>query len=130
VGRTIGRERCRRHGFTVKLIAPQFVKPYVKSNKNDANDAEAICEAMSRPNMRFVAVKSVAQQDLQAARRVRAELSNQRKAKANHRDGAGGDNRRCEAIHQRPSDGGIDRINAKAKQLRGKRAFAMHQQTR
>ena len=41
----------------VRLIAPQFVKPYVKSNKNDANDAEAICEAMSRPNMRFVAVK-------------------------------------------------------------------------
>ncbi len=43
--------------YRVKLIAPQFVKPYVKSNKNDANDAEAICEAMSRPNMRFVAVK-------------------------------------------------------------------------
>jgi transposase len=41
------------------LIPPQFVKPYVKSNKNDANDAEAICEAMSRPNMHFVPVKSV-----------------------------------------------------------------------
>ena len=38
----------------MRLIAPQFVKPYVKSNKNDADDAEAICEAMSRPNMRFV----------------------------------------------------------------------------
>jgi len=50
-------------GYAVKLIAPQFVKPYVKSNKNDANDAEAICEAMSRPNMRFVSIKSVAQQD-------------------------------------------------------------------
>lgn len=40
-------------GHTVKLMAPQFVKPYVKSNKNNANDAEAICEAVTRPNMRF-----------------------------------------------------------------------------
>ena len=48
-------------GFNVKLIAPQFVKPYVKGNKNDANDAEAICEAMSRPTMRFVTVKTVEQ---------------------------------------------------------------------
>ena len=40
------------HGFVVKLIAPQFVKPYVKSNKNDLQDAEAICEAMSRPAIR------------------------------------------------------------------------------
>lgn len=70
-------------GFTVRLIPPQFVKPYVKSNKNDANDAEAICEAMSRPNMRFVAVKSIAQQDLQATHRIRAELMRQRTAKAN-----------------------------------------------
>jgi transposase len=65
------------------LIAPQFVKPYVKSNKNDANDAEAICEAMSRPNMRFVTVKSVAQQDIQATHRIRAEVMTQRTAKAN-----------------------------------------------
>jgi len=75
--------RLQAHGYEVRLIAPQFVKPYVKSNKNDANDAEAICEAMSRPNMRFVSVKTVAQQDLQAVHRVRFELSNQRKAKAN-----------------------------------------------
>ena len=53
-------------GYKVKLIAPQFVKPYVKSNKNDATDAEAICEAMSRPTMRFVEVKTVEQQDIQA----------------------------------------------------------------
>ena len=46
--------RLQAHGFKVRLVAPQFVKPYVKSNKNDANDAEAICEAMSRPHMRFV----------------------------------------------------------------------------
>lgn len=70
-------------GFTVKLIAPQFVKPYVKSNKNDANDAEAICEAMSRPSMRFVAVKTVEQQDIQAVHRVRSGLMDQRKAKSN-----------------------------------------------
>ena len=53
-----GRE-LQKMGYKVKLVAAQFVKPYVKSNKNDAVDAEAICEAMSRPNMRFVAVKSV-----------------------------------------------------------------------
>lgn len=92
-GCEIGMEACggahhwarllQQHGFTVKLIAPQFVKPYVKSNKNDANDAEAICEAMSRPSMRFVAVKSVKQQDLQAVHRIRAELCSQRAAKAN-----------------------------------------------
>jgi transposase len=70
-------------GYTVRLIPPQFVKPYVKSNKNDANDAEAICEAMSRPGMRFVAVKSVEQQDIQATHRIRAELMTQRTAKAN-----------------------------------------------
>ena len=70
-------------GFTVKLIAPQFVKPYVKSNKNDARDAEAICEAMSRPGMRFVPVKTVAQQDIQAVHRIRSELIRQRTAKAN-----------------------------------------------
>ncbi len=70
-------------GYTVKLIAPQFVKPYVKSNKNDHNDAEAICEAMSRPTMRFVEVKSVEQQDIQAVHRVRSELLGQRTAKGN-----------------------------------------------
>lgn len=70
-------------GFTVKLIAPQFVKPYVKSQKNDAHDAEAICEAMSRPSMRFVAVKCIEQQDIQALHRIRSELIGQRTAKAN-----------------------------------------------
>jgi transposase len=75
--------QLRARGFVVKLIAPQFVKPYVKSNKNDANDAEAVCEAMSRPSMRFVAVKTVGQQDIQAAHRIRSELISQRTAKAN-----------------------------------------------
>ncbi len=92
-GCEIGMEACggahhwarqlQAKGCTVKLIAPQFIKPYVKSNKNDANDAEAICEAMSRPSMRFVAVKTVEQQDIQAVHRVRAGLMEQRKAKAN-----------------------------------------------
>lgn len=92
-GCEIGMEACsgthhwarllQAKGYTVKLIAPQFVKPYVKSNKNDANDAEAICEAMSCPSMRFVAVKTVEQQDVQAVHRVRSGLMDQRKAKAN-----------------------------------------------
>ncbi len=77
-----GRELQSR-GYTVKLIPAQFVKPYVKSNKNDAADAEAICEAMSRPNMRFVTVKTVAQQDMQATHRVREELKVRRTAKGN-----------------------------------------------
>lgn len=72
-----------KKGYSVKLIAPQFVKPYVKSNKNDANDAEAICEAMSRPHMRFVQVKTTEQQDLQALHRVLYELKCHRTAKGN-----------------------------------------------
>ena len=92
-GAEIGMEACasshhwgrelQKRGFTVKLIAAQFVKPYVKSNKNDRVDAEAICEALSRPGMRFVAVKSVDQQDIQAAHRIREELVGQRTAKVN-----------------------------------------------
>ncbi len=70
-------------GHTVKLMAPQFVKPYVKSNKNDANDAEAICEAVARPTMRFVAIKTIEQQDIQAVHRIRSELVQQRTAKVN-----------------------------------------------
>ena len=80
-GSEIGMEACasshywgrelQKMGYKVKLVAAQFVKPYVKSNKNDAVDAEAICEPMSRPNMRFVAVKSVQQQDVQASHRIR-----------------------------------------------------------
>ena len=75
--------RLQGLGFKVKLIPPQFVKPYVKSNKNDANDAEAICEALGRPSMRFVAVKGIEQQDIQAIHRVRSGLIEQRTAKAN-----------------------------------------------
>ncbi|PSU35494.1 IS110 family transposase [Photobacterium lutimaris] len=70
-------------GYQVKLIAPQYVKPYVKTNKNDKVDAEAICEASGRPQMRFVRVKTVEQQDDQALHRVREDLVRQRTAKVN-----------------------------------------------
>jgi transposase len=58
-------------GHRVKLISPQFVKPYVRGNKNDYNDALAIAEAVVRPQMRFVAVKTTEQQDIQALHRLR-----------------------------------------------------------
>jgi transposase len=64
--------RFREHGHEVRLIAPQFVRAYVKSPKNDTRDAEAICEAVTRPTMRFVPMKQLAQQDIQAWHRVRA----------------------------------------------------------
>ena len=70
-------------GHQVKLMPAQFVKAYVKTNKNDARDAEAICEAVARPNMRFVAVKTVAQQELLMLHRVRQRLVVERTAKAN-----------------------------------------------
>src|ERR1700674_1795195 len=70
-------------GHTVKLMSPQFVKPYRKGNKNDPNDAEAICEAVSRPAMRFVPIKHEEQQDLQALHRVREQLVKNRTALAN-----------------------------------------------
>jgi transposase len=75
--------RFREHGHEVRLIAPHFVKPYVKSPKNDARDAEAICEAVTRPTMRFVPIKRVEQQDLQALHRVRGRLIKARTASVN-----------------------------------------------
>jgi transposase len=70
-------------GHDAKLMAPQFVKPYVKSNKNDARDAEAICEAVSRPNMRFVPVKTPAQQAVLSLHRARQGFIKARTAQAN-----------------------------------------------
>ena len=61
-------------GHEVKLMPPRYVKPYVKSQKNDAADAEAICEAVTRPNMRFVEVKSIEQQSVLVMHRTRAML--------------------------------------------------------
>lgn len=68
--------RAMRH--EVRLIPPQYVKPYVKTNKNDAADAEAIVEAVSRPNMRFVAIKEEWQQDMLSVHRVRDRLVRER----------------------------------------------------
>ena len=70
-------------GHTARLMSPQFVKPYVKSNKNDVADAEAICEAVARPNMRFVPVKSVEQQAVLSLHRVRQGFVKARTAQAN-----------------------------------------------
>jgi len=71
------------YGHTVKLMAPQFVKAYVKTNKNDLADAEAICEAVSRPNMRFVALKTVEQQAILSVHRARQGFVKARTAQAN-----------------------------------------------
>jgi len=73
----------KKLGHEVRLISPQFVKPYVKSNKNDVADAEAICEAVSRPNMRFVPMKELEHQDIQSIHRARTLLVKQRTAVAN-----------------------------------------------
>ena len=70
-------------GHTVKLMAPQFVKPYVKTNKNDMADAEAICEAVGRPNMRFVAMKNVEQQAILSVHRARQGFVKARTAQGN-----------------------------------------------
>lgn len=70
-------------GHDAKLMAPQFVKPYVKSNKNDARDAEAICEAVSRPHMRFVPSKTPAQQAVLSLHRARQGFIKARTAQAN-----------------------------------------------
>src|SRR5262245_35595495 len=70
-------------GHTVRLMAPQFIKPYVKTNKNDVADAEAVCEAVARPNMRFVPVKSVEQQAVLSLHRVRQSFVKARTAQAN-----------------------------------------------
>ena len=70
-------------GHEVRLMSPQFVKPYVKGNKNDYNDAEGICEAVSRPTMRFVALKTLEQQDIQALHRIRQSRVKTRTALVN-----------------------------------------------
>ena len=77
-----GRE-LSKFGHTVRLIPPQYVKPYVKRGKNDRNDAEAICEAASRPGMHFVPVKSVSQQAQGMVLKVRETLAGQRTQLAN-----------------------------------------------
>lgn len=90
---TIGMEACASAhfwarkllamGHSVKLMAPQYVKPYVKTNKSDAADAEAICEAVSRSNMRFVPIKNIEQQTVLSLHRVRQGFVKARTAMAN-----------------------------------------------
>lgn len=75
--------RLTEMGHTVKLMPPQYVKPYVKTNKNDARDAEAICEAVTRPNMRFVPIKTEEQQAVLVLHRVRNGIVKQRVALSN-----------------------------------------------
>lgn len=72
-----------RLGHEVKLISPHFVKPYIKNQKNDANDAEGICEAVTRPSMHFVPNKSIEQQDIQSLHRIRERLIRARTALVN-----------------------------------------------
>lgn len=77
-----GRE-LEKLGHKAKLIPPQFVKPYVQGNKNDYNDVRAIAEASTRPNMRFVELKTVEQQDIQALHRLRDQRVKERTALCN-----------------------------------------------
>ena len=79
----IGRRLFEQMGHTVKMMAPQFVKPYVKSNKNDRNDASGIAEAVTRPDMRFVPIKKIEQQDVLLLHRARELVIKQRTAQAN-----------------------------------------------
>ena len=79
--------KLQEFGHAVRIMSPQFVKPYVKTNKNDMADAEAICEAVSRPNMRFVSVKTVEQQAILSVHRARAGFVKARTAQANQMRG-------------------------------------------
>jgi len=74
-------------GIEVRLIPPQFVKPYVKSQKNDYHDAQAICEAATRPHMRFAALKTLEEQDIQSLHRYRDLLVSNRTMVINHARG-------------------------------------------
>ena len=74
-------------GHEVKLIAPQYVKPFVQGNKNDYNDALAIAEAAQRPNMRFVPIKNIEQHDIQIVHRLRERLVKNRTALVNQTRG-------------------------------------------
>ena len=71
---------CYLKSSILQIIAPQYVKPYVRRQKNDSNDAEAICTALRQPDMRFVPEKTLDQQDAQALHRARTRLVNHRTA--------------------------------------------------
>lgn len=79
----LGRQLAAQ-GHRVRLMSPEYVRPYVKAQKNDDHDAEAIAEAATRPTMRFVAVKSETQLDMQSLHRARERLVSKRTALINH----------------------------------------------
>ena len=72
-----------KNGHTVKMMSPQFVKPYVMANKNDRNDARGIAEAVTRPNMKFVPIKKIEQQDILLLHRTRELIVKQKTAQSN-----------------------------------------------
>ena len=87
----------RALGHEVVLLPPQYVKPYVKRGKNDRADAEAICEAMSRPTMRFVAVKTAAEQAALMLAGLRDQLVRRRTQLTNAIRGEGAEQDRAAA---------------------------------
>lgn len=112
-----------RLGHSVRLIPPQYVKPYVKRNKTDAADAEAICEAVARPNMRFVPIKTLDQQGVLSLHRVRSLFVRQRTAAINTVRGlltefgivAGKGLQRLAELRQRMDKVGSDLLPAEAR---------------
>jgi transposase len=111
-------------GHEVRLMPPRYVKPYVKRNKNDAADAEAICEAVRRPNMRFVPVKTVEQQSVLMLHRTRQLFIRQRTSLINAIRAhmaefgivAGVGRNGVEVLLKRITEGGDDRIPATARE--------------
>ena len=111
--------QAMRH--TVKLMAPQFVKPYVKTNKNDVADAEAICEAVARPNMRFVPIKNIEQQAVLALHRARQGFVKARTAQGNQIRGVRGRRKASIPIPSNLVGGMVEKIKKRPE----RRFFAM-----
>ena len=125
--------RFQQQGHTVKLMAPKFVAPYRKSGKNDGNDAEAICEAVTRPSMRFVPVKSAEQQALLTLHRVRQGFVVERTAIINRLARADGGVRRRDGAwlrHGAPASGRGHRGPARARSPRDRRPAGAAAQAR
>ena len=101
--------RLQRFGHQVKLMAPRFVAPYRKNGKNDGNDAEAICEAVSRPQMRFIPIKTPEQQAVLCLHRVRQGFIEERTATINRCEGCSPNSGSCCRRAARPS--GTERVN-------------------
>src|SRR6266513_874849 len=82
-GRVVLRRLLQAYGHVIRLMSPEYVQPYVKAQKNDERDAEAIAEAATRPTMRFVDLKSEMQLDVQSLHRARSRLVGERTALIN-----------------------------------------------